>query len=313
MTEDEEEKTYRYTELSKEAQEKAIQEVREHKSEWLFDPIDADQITEDFKEILYNTHGLGDEKHYTFEVYWSLAYCQGDGVCFSGCVDVGKFIRTQAKLAKSRELREYERLIPFLWVKITIPNSHYCHSNGMRVEVAFEGDEEGFDLLPAGQQKDIRNWYDAMDERVRAWERIVTMLRQAHADPYAAHRARVEDWEQRRGKGKKAWIPDPEPVYDPANLPPIPPEPPKPSEEPPKRLRQIMDRAKAEWKRLEDLSVEFEEYMKERVEDISRELEAYGYKEIDYRSSDEFIDQELRESSTFEDLEFEEDGTLVDR
>lgn len=310
--EDEEVRTYRYTELSKKAQEKAITEVRDHKQEWLFDQIDADQITEDFKEILYNTHGLGDEKRRPFEVYWSLAYCQGDGVCFKGRVDVGKFIRTQAKLAKSRELREYEKLIPFLHVVVSIPNTSYCHYNGMRVEVAFEGDEEGFDLLDREQYKEVRDWYDAMHDRMRSWERIVDLLRHAQANPYAAHLARLQDWEERRGKGRKAWIPDPIPVWDPENLPPIPPEPPKPSEEPPKRLRQIMDRAKVEWKRLEELSVEFEEYLKERVSDISRELEAYGYKEIEYRSSDEFIDQELRESLTFEDLEFEEDGTLVD-
>jgi hypothetical protein len=312
MTEGEETRTYRYTELSPKAREKAIQEVREHKSEWLWDQPDADQLTEDFKEILYNTHGLGDEKHYTFEVYWNLAYSQGDGVCFEGQVDVGKFIQTQAKLTKSRELREYEKLIPFLHIVIKIPNSHYCHQNGMRVEVAFEGDEEGFDLLGREQRKEVEDWYYDMHARVRAWERVVSLIRGAHADPYAAHRVRLEEWEARRGKGKKAWIPEPMPVYDPTNLPPIPPEPPAPSEEPPKRLRRIMDRVKVEWKRLEDLSVEFEEHMKEKVSDISKELEAYGYKEIEYRSSDEFIDMELRESPTYDDLEFEEDGTLVD-
>jgi len=306
MTESEEDKTYRYTELSKKARDRAIREVRDHKYEWLWDSIDADQLTEDFKDILYNTHGLGESGGYPFEVYWSLGYCQGDGVCFTGQVDVEKFIKTQ-------KLRDYEKLIPFLGVVINVPNPRYCHANGMTVEVSFEGEKDGLDLVPREQRKEINDWYWDTTERVKEWNRIVDMRRRAIAYPYEAHRVRLEEWEARRGKGVKSWIPEPMPVYDPANLPPVPPEPPEPSQEPPKRLARIMARAKAEWKELEELSFEFEAYMKDKVVEISRELESRGYTDIEFRSGDEFIDQELKENPTFMALEFYEDGKLVDR
>ena len=66
------------SELGSEAQKTAVSE--ESESGRRFDWDDAEFLTEDFKTQLAE---LGFEET---EVYWSLGYCQGDGVAFYGRV-----------------------------------------------------------------------------------------------------------------------------------------------------------------------------------------------------------------------------------
>ena len=86
-----------FSELSREAQDFALSE-EQNRSE-RFDWDDAEFLTEDFKTQLAE---FGFEET---EVYWSLGYCQGDGVAFYG--------RVHAESLKEKD-RKAKRLIDAL-------------------------------------------------------------------------------------------------------------------------------------------------------------------------------------------------------
>ncbi len=67
-----------FSELCTEAQEFAVSEERNRSDR--FDWDDAEFLTEDFKTQ------LAEQGFEETEVYWSLGYCQGDGVAFYGRV-----------------------------------------------------------------------------------------------------------------------------------------------------------------------------------------------------------------------------------
>jgi len=83
-----EQEVFKYQELSSEAKEKA----RDHYRESMFD---ADHISEQFKSILVE-RGFKDSGG-AFDVNWSLGYCQGDGVCFWGHIDLPTFFKWALK------------------------------------------------------------------------------------------------------------------------------------------------------------------------------------------------------------------------
>lgn len=64
---------YNYSELSKEAQEKARKEVYD-----LLAEIKCDFLQEDLEDCLKANYGIVPD-----ELYYSLSYCQGDGLCFT--------------------------------------------------------------------------------------------------------------------------------------------------------------------------------------------------------------------------------------
>lgn len=68
-----------FSELARQAQEFAVSEEQSRADR--FDWDDAEFLTEDFKTQLaeYGFEGT--------EVFWSLGYCQGDGMAFYGRVD----------------------------------------------------------------------------------------------------------------------------------------------------------------------------------------------------------------------------------
>lgn len=125
-----------FDELSDEAKEFAIE--NERNSGRRFDETDALFLTEDFQQQL-NEKGFEAVK-----VFWSLGYCQGDGVAFYG--------RVYADDLKSKDLNA-KKLIERLEtagddisIEITGANGWYHHRNSMTVEIDFENETDDEDL-----------------------------------------------------------------------------------------------------------------------------------------------------------------------
>ena len=125
-----------FSELGSEAQETAV--LEESESGRRFDWDDAEFLTEDFKTQLAE---LGFEET---EVYWSLGYCQGDGVAFYGDVYPESL---KEKDCQARALiTALEATGDELYIEITGANSHYHHWNSMTVEIEFENETDDEDL-----------------------------------------------------------------------------------------------------------------------------------------------------------------------
>ena len=119
-------------------------------------------MTEDFKTQLAE-YGFEDA-----EVYWSLGYCQGDGVAFYG--------RVYPESLKERD-RQAKRLIAALeaagdklYIEITGAKGHYHHSNSMTIEIEFENELDDEDLparLKIARPAMRENLEEYLNERVK--------------------------------------------------------------------------------------------------------------------------------------------------
>lgn len=114
---------YNFNELSDNGKEKA--------REWYKDGdsyFETEQVSEDFK---YELSELG---YPTEKVYWSLSYCQGDGVAFYGRID--DVSKVAARLLEEVDYNKFKNSIKDFDVTIEIIsiNSHYNHWNSMSVE-----------------------------------------------------------------------------------------------------------------------------------------------------------------------------------
>lgn len=125
-----------FSELTLQAQESAVAGERDDSQR--FDWDDAEFLTEDFKTQLAES-GFSET-----EVYWSLGYCQGDGVAFYGRVD-GESLKEKDRMAK-RLIGALEAAGDLFYIEITGANSHYHHWNSMTVEIEFESETEDEDL-----------------------------------------------------------------------------------------------------------------------------------------------------------------------
>jgi len=125
-----------FSELKPEAQEFAVSEEKNRADR--FDWDDAEFLTEDFKTQLAE-YGFSD-----LEVYWSLGYCQGDGVAFYGRVHP-ESLKEKDRSAKLL-IAALETAGDELYIEITGANGHYHHSNSMTVEIEFENDTDEEDL-----------------------------------------------------------------------------------------------------------------------------------------------------------------------
>jgi len=114
---------YLYEELSEQAKKKACDEWRHSLSGG--DPFLSECITEDFTSRL-------EELGLPTDMSWSLGYCQGDGVAFTGYVDLEKYTEVH-------ELRGWGPVEEFYTVRI-YNHSRYSHWNSMTLEVSEEGD-----------------------------------------------------------------------------------------------------------------------------------------------------------------------------
>lgn len=125
-----------FVELSEEAQEFAISCERDNEDR--FDWDDAEFLTEDFKMRL-TEYGFED-----MEVFWSLGYCQGDGVAFYGRVDAENLKKKDSNIESLIE--QIEASGDEISIEITGRNNHYHHWNSMTAEVEFENETDDEDL-----------------------------------------------------------------------------------------------------------------------------------------------------------------------
>lgn len=125
-----------FSELSSEAQDFAVSQERDSPDR--FDWDDAEFLTGDFKTQLAE-YGFSE-----LEVYWSLGYCQGDGVAFYGRV-CSESLKEKDQTAK-RLIDALEAAGDVLYIEITGEGGHYHHWNSMTVEIEFESETEDEDL-----------------------------------------------------------------------------------------------------------------------------------------------------------------------
>ncbi len=125
-----------FSELKPESQEFAV--ANEQDNSERFDWDDAQFLTEDFKTQLAE-YGFEET-----EVYWSLEYCQGDGVAFYGRA-YPESLKEKDKKAK-RLIAALEAAGDEIYVEITGANNHYHHWNSMSVEIEFENEIDDEDL-----------------------------------------------------------------------------------------------------------------------------------------------------------------------
>lgn len=161
-----------FDELCAEAQEYVISEERERGEK--FDWDDAEFLTEDFKTQLaeYGFNGL--------EVYWSLGYCQGDGVAFYGNVDTEN-LKDKDRQAENL-IKRLEAAGDEISIEITGKNGHYHHWNSMTVEIEFpnESDEED---LPSRLKIARPVWRESLDEYLD--EKVKEISRELEKSGYA--------------------------------------------------------------------------------------------------------------------------------
>ncbi len=125
-----------FSELCREAQDFAVSQERDSSDR--FDWDDAEFLTEDFKTQLAE-YGFSELK-----VYWSLGYCQGDGVAFYGRV-YAESLREKDSKAK-RLIDALQTASDALYIEITGASGHYHHWNSMTVEIEFENETDDEDL-----------------------------------------------------------------------------------------------------------------------------------------------------------------------
>lgn len=149
-----------FDELNEKAQEFAVSE--EQNGGERFDWDDARFLTEDFKEQLAERGFDG------VEVYWSLGYCQGDGVAFYGRV------WTQDLKEKDEEakilIERLERAGDDISIEITGAKGSYHHWNSMTVEIEFDSEFEDEDLpsrLKIARPALREEFEEYLSERVR--------------------------------------------------------------------------------------------------------------------------------------------------
>ena len=142
-----------FYELSEEAQEFAIE--NERNSGRRFDDDDASFLTEDFQ------NQLAEKGFEAVKVFWSLGYCQGDGVAFYGRVftDDLKDKDTNAK----KLIERIETAGDEISIEITGANNWYHHRNSMTVEIDFENETDDEDL-PARLKIALPAWREEFED-----------------------------------------------------------------------------------------------------------------------------------------------------
>jgi hypothetical protein len=161
-----------FDELNEEAQEFVVSE--EQNSGERFDWDDAQFLTEDFKQQLA-TRGFDG-----VEVYWSLGYCQGDGVAFYGRV-WAQDLKEKDERAKTL-IERLEKAGDDISIEITGANNHYHHWNSMTVEVEFDSeldDEE----LPSRLKIARPIWREEFEEYLS--EKVKEISRELEKTGYA--------------------------------------------------------------------------------------------------------------------------------
>ncbi len=118
---------YQYDELKAESKENAIKWFQDTLHEEF--TIESEHITEDLTSAL-------EEKGYEgFDLFWSLNYCQGDGVGFYGRLFTTDLVKLAERLLSDKD---YQRLklvgtLADFEIEIYDTNNRYNHYNSMKV------------------------------------------------------------------------------------------------------------------------------------------------------------------------------------
>lgn len=149
-------KVYTYKELSKDAQEKVLDNNREINTEY-------DWFELEFEEMIERLSEMGFENA---KIFFSGFYSQGDGACFTTNLEVGK-------LAKHFRLKtKYTKLLKAYEITGCIKvDGHYSHSNTMNIELDFEP----FDTITTPRQI-------LLDEMSEKFEDEILQLARDEAD-----------------------------------------------------------------------------------------------------------------------------------
>lgn len=161
-----------FDELSQEAKEFSIE--NERNSGRCFDDDDASFLTEDFQ------NQLSEKGFEAVNVFWSLSYCQGDGVAFYGRVyadDIKEKDEHARKLIKRLEKSGEE-----ISIEITGANGWYHHRNSMTVEIDFSSEIDEEDLS-ARLKIAIPVWREELEEYLS--ERVKEISSELEKSGYA--------------------------------------------------------------------------------------------------------------------------------
>lgn len=140
-------KVYSFSELSEEAQEKAIETERDYKYQscdmLYFFQEDVDQ---QLKEKYWDDIKLA----------YSLSCCQGDGLSFSGELNLKAFLDNvySVKLPEYKKWALNEYIYP---VYSTGNTGHYCYANKNQIEYDYNCYDKGY-------QKIEKLWQDVLEE-----------------------------------------------------------------------------------------------------------------------------------------------------
>ena len=144
---------YKFDELSKEAQEKALEKQREFEGEiWTAD----DYLIPNFKEEM-EKYGVS-----RIDVSYSGFWSQGDGASFTGLVDLKKYIKETKQekyYAKLLKAMENEDVDDSLLIERT--SHQYAHENTIRAN----------DVRYNGEDKEIQAQADRLSEEMTSFAR----------------------------------------------------------------------------------------------------------------------------------------------
>ena len=102
---------YTFDELKENAKEKALDEMRNFFNDF---NVFWEENNRDIKEYFYNAIVDKFEGVYVSNIYFSLNYCQGDGVCFSGFIAKEHIYKFVLQVYNNNIPRNIQRIIPFL-------------------------------------------------------------------------------------------------------------------------------------------------------------------------------------------------------
>lgn len=261
--------TYKFNELSEKAKEKAREWYRELDSVY----FDAD----DFKEHTLVEPAAYHHRVKTEHCYYSLNYCQGDGVAYYGEFDLDFFMAVPeheppggGELAADRKhIQEMIRKLQVADVTINITirgqNERYHHYNSMSVDMECEESS-----LPKASR--LSAWFDAADWSLGVdgpgMREAVNAALFLNPDDDTVPLVAL-DWFQDKGVDTEA-------------------------------ARAIFMTDEEYIDLQDDIVKALDAYMTS----VSHSMEEAGYAELEYRDSDEVVDDNI----TGNDYEFTEDG-----
>ena len=176
---------YTYSELSEKAKEYARMTYGQ------FD--DVEFLTEEMKLQLHDA-GFPDAK-----VNWSLAFCQGDGVCFMGewygRDDGMKEMVVQAY--KGEVPKNVQRILPFVRLQLTKFEHYYCHAYTVSAEVDivenYVGNIDRIEAIMEELEKDLNEYRIEMCEKLERFG--YGYIEDCESEERFADDAEANEWE----------------------------------------------------------------------------------------------------------------------